>query len=264
MYDFRGRVAIVTGAGSHGDGIGIGEAIARVLGRLHASVVLGDIDPKRLENTADSLLAEGSTTTPVQFDVTEPADCERLIDECVAKYGRLDVVINCVGVIGPSGSAEVVDLDAWDRTMAVNVRSVVLTTRFALPHLKSSGGGAIVNVASVSGLRGGHPNLAYPTSKGAMVAMTRAMAVHHGRQGVRVNCVAPGMVHTPLVVARGLSEEMRGLRAASNLLATEGTAWDVAHAVAFLASDAARWITGAVLPVDAGVTAGDYAKPTPE
>lgn len=263
MLHFAERVVIVTGAGSGSSGVGIGEAIARVLGRLGAAVVIGDIDRDRLSNTVRALEAEGARVTPVVFDASVPADCRRLVDSCANAHGRIDALVNSVGVIGPPGTATDLDLAEWDRTMAVNAKSVVLTARFAVPLMERNGGGAIVNVSSVSGLRGGHPTLAYPASKGAMIAMTRAMAVHFGRRGIRVNCVAPGMVHTPLVVARGLSDEMRRQRAAANLLGTEGTAWDVAHAVAFLASDAARWITGAVLPVDAGVTAGDYAKPSP-
>jgi NAD(P)-dependent dehydrogenase (short-subunit alcohol dehydrogenase family) len=129
--------------------------------------------------------------------------------------------------------------------------------------MRKLGAGAIVNIASVAGLRGGHPSLLYPTSKGAVVQLTRAMAAHHGREGIRVNCIAPGMVYTPMVYTRGMTEEQRDARRRRSLLHVEGTGWDVGHAVVYLVSDAARWVTGAVLPVDAGWTAGDSQSPSP-
>jgi NAD(P)-dependent dehydrogenase (short-subunit alcohol dehydrogenase family) len=127
--------------------------------------------------------------------------------------------------------------------------------KYALPPMAAAGGGAIVNISSVSGLLGGHPSLLYPTSKSAVIGLTRALAAHHAPQGVRVNCIAPGTVFTPMVASRGMTPELRRARREGTLLKTEGTAWDVAAAAAFLASDAARWITGVVLPVDAGATA---------
>jgi NAD(P)-dependent dehydrogenase (short-subunit alcohol dehydrogenase family) len=139
--------------------------------------------------------------------------------------------------------------------MQVNVKSMVLMAKLCIPPMVEADGGSIVNIASVAGLTGGSPTLAYPTSKGAVVNMTRAMAAHHGRQGVRVNGIAPGMVYTPMV-ADGMSPAVREARRRRSLLQTEGTAWDVAMAAVFLASDEARWISGVVLPVDAGATAG--------
>jgi NAD(P)-dependent dehydrogenase (short-subunit alcohol dehydrogenase family) len=142
--------------------------------------------------------------------------------------------------------------------MAVNVSSMVLMSRACLPGMIAAGRGSIVNIASVAGILGGHPKLLYPTSKGAVVQMTRAMATHHGRDGVRVNCICPGMVHTPMVYARGMDDTLRTSRRNRSLLQVEGEGWDVGNAVAFLASDAARWITGVILPVDAGATAGRH------
>ena len=132
----------------------------------------------------------------------------------------------------------------------------MLMAKYALPHMIRKRRGAIVNIASVAGLLGGHPNLLYATSKGAIVQMTRAMAANHGADGVRVNCVAPGMVYTPMVYGRGMSEELREQRRKGSLLQVEGTGWDVGKAVVYLASEQARWLTGVVLPVDAGTTAG--------
>jgi NAD(P)-dependent dehydrogenase (short-subunit alcohol dehydrogenase family) len=129
--------------------------------------------------------------------------------------------------------------------------------------MRKQGAGAIINLSSVAGLTGGHASLLYPTSKGAVVNLTRAMASHHGEEGIRVNCIAPGLVYTPMVYARGMTPEMRETRRRRSLLKTEGTGWDVGHAVVYLASDEARWVTGVVLPVDAGATAGSERLPTP-
>jgi NAD(P)-dependent dehydrogenase (short-subunit alcohol dehydrogenase family) len=140
--------------------------------------------------------------------------------------------------------------------MRVNVTSMVIMAKHAIPEMRKSGGGSIVNLSSVAGLTGGHGRLLYPTSKGAIVNLTRAMAAHHGREGIRVNAVAPGMVYTPMVYSQGMPPELREARRLRSLLQTEGTGWDVGQAVLFLASDEARWITGVTLPVDAGATAG--------
>ena len=156
---------------------------------------------------------------------------------------------------GPPGNAIEVDPEAFDRAMRINVTSMVLMAKYALPPMIEAGGGSIINLSSAAGILGGHPSLLYPTSKAAVIGLTRSMAAHHGRDGVRVNCIAPGMVYTPMVAVRGMTPELREARRQSSLLGTEGTAWDVAAAAAFLASDAARWITGIVLPVDAGATA---------
>ena len=171
-------------------------------------------------------------------------------------WGRLDGLVNNVGVGGPPGNAVEVDIAAWDHALRINVTSMMLMAKYAIPEMHKLGAGAIVNIASVAGLRGGHPSLLYPTSKGAVVQLTRAMAAHHGREGIRVNCIAPGMVYTPMVYTRGMTEEQRDARRRRSLLQTEGTGWDVGHAVVYLLSDAARWVTGVILPVDAGATAG--------
>ena len=147
--------------------------------------------------------------------------------------------------------------------MRVNVTSMVLMAKYAIPEMRTLGAGAIVNIASVAGLRGGHPSLLYPTSKGAVIQLTRAMAAHHGPEGIRVNCIAPGMVYTPMVYARGMTAEQREARRRRSLLQVEGTGWDVGHGVVYLLSDAARWVTGVVLPIDAGYTAGDVDSPSP-
>jgi NAD(P)-dependent dehydrogenase (short-subunit alcohol dehydrogenase family) len=135
------------------------------------------------------------------------------------------------------------------------VKSMMLMAKYCVPEMTRSGGGAIVNISSIAGLRGGHPSLAYPTAKGAVINMTRAMASHHAGAGIRVNCVAPGLIFTPRVEARSTDDRVREARRLQAPLQTEGTAWDVAEAVLFLVSDTSRWVTGQTMTVDAGLTA---------
>lgn len=254
----EGKVAIVTGAGSRpADGpiVGNGKATAVVLAREGARVTLVDQRPEWAEETARIVAREGGQARVVEADVADDAACRRVVEETLAEWGALHVLVNSVGVTGPAGTAVEVDPEAWDRAMRVNVGSMMLMAKHALPPIVAAGGGAVINIASIAGLQGGHPSLLYPTSKAAVVGLTQSMAAHHGRDGVRVNCVAPGLVYTPMVAARGMTPELREARRLGALLPTEGTAWDVAAAVAFLASDAARWISGVVLPVDAGFTA---------
>ncbi|HEY3870387.1 MAG TPA: SDR family oxidoreductase [Actinocrinis sp.] len=263
-----GRVVVVTGSGGTGDGIGIGigRAVAVVAALEGACVVLVDREPAGAHRTvaiagelgADDI--EGRSLV-VAADVTSAEDTARVAGLAAGHFGRIDALVNNVGIIGPAGTAVDVDPDAWRAAFEVNVTSMMLMSKACVPHIAVQGGGAIVNVSSTAGMRGGHPNLFYPTSKAAVVNMTRAMAAHHGRAGVRVNAVAPGLVETPMVGADRMSERRRGERRESSLLGTTGTAWDVAKAVAFLLCDDARWITGVLLPVDAGLTAAAKRPP---
>jgi NAD(P)-dependent dehydrogenase (short-subunit alcohol dehydrogenase family) len=258
-----GKVAIVTGAGSRGEGIGNGRAAAILLAREGARVALLDENRAWAETTMRMIDAEGGAALIVGADVTSPGDCEAAVRSVTEAWGRLDILVNNVGIGGPAGTAVEVDPEAWDRAMRVNVTSMMLMAKYAIPAMLRAGGGAIVNIASVAGLQGGHPNLLYPTSKGAVVNMTRAMASHHGRDGIRVNCIAPGMVYTPMVSSRGMTPEMREARRKRSLLQIEGTGWDVGNGVLYLVSDEARWVTGIVLPIDAGATAGSALAPVP-
>jgi NAD(P)-dependent dehydrogenase (short-subunit alcohol dehydrogenase family) len=253
----KGKVAIVTGAGSRAEGIGNGRAAAVLLAREGASVALLDSVAEWAEATRAMIAEAGGTSMVVPCDVADEAQAAAAVRRTVEEWGRLDVLVNNVGIAGPPGSAVDVDIAEWERALRVNVTSMVIMAKYAIPEMVRSGdGGSIVNLSSVAGLTGGHQGLLYATSKGAVVNLTRAMAAHHGRDGVRVNAVAPGMVYTPMVYSRGMSPEMREARRQRSLLQTEGTGWDVGNAVLFLASDEARWITGVTLPVDAGATAG--------
>ncbi|WP_370284037.1 SDR family NAD(P)-dependent oxidoreductase [Pseudooceanicola sp.] len=257
-FALDGRNAVVTGAGSRADGIGNGRAASILMARHGAKVALIDENTVWAEATLRMIEDEGGTARVYTCNVTDEAACKDTIARVTEDLGAPDILVNNVGIGGPEGTALDVDMEAWDAAMAVNVSSMVLMSRACLPGMIAAGRGSIVNIASVAGILGGHPKLLYPTSKGAVVQMTRAMATHHGRDGVRVNCICPGMVHTPMVYARGMDDRLRTSRRNRSLLQVEGEGWDVGNAVAFLASDAARWITGVILPVDAGATAGRH------
>lgn len=197
--------------------------------------------------------SEGGTALAIHADVTDAADCERMVATCLAEWGRLDILINNVG-IGSRGSVVTEDLDRWQTVMDVNVMSMVLASRHAIPAmLDTSDNAAIVNISSISAMlpRG---LTAYSTSKGAVIALTQAMSVDHGREGIRVNCVAPGPVRTPMVGGDDMPDDMAETRRRASVLGIEGSGWDVGAAVKFLVSDEARYITGQVLVVDGGTT----------
>jgi NAD(P)-dependent dehydrogenase (short-subunit alcohol dehydrogenase family) len=256
-----GKVAIVTGAGAVGDGIGNARAAAILLAEDGCSVVCVDRDAKLAQRTVEMIEGEGKgKAITVQADVSSATDCQRIVKTAVDTYGRVDILFNCVGIGGAPGTAVDVDMESWAKGLEINISTMVLMSKFAIPEMKkndrSAGySGSIINMASVAGLKGGTPHLLYPTSKGAIVNMTRAMAAHHAPDGIRVNCVCPGMVYTPMMYAKGMSEEAREARKNRNLLKTEGNGWDVGAAVRFLAGDEARWMTGVILPIDAGATA---------
>ena len=259
----KDKVAIVTGAGSRGDGIGNGRAAAILLAREGARVALLDAERDWAEATKAMIDEEGGTSIVVVADVADQASCAAAIQATVGAWGRLDVLVNNVGIGGPAGNAVEVDAEAWDVAMRINVKSMMLMAKAAIPEMQKQGGGAIVNIASIDGLKGGNPSLFYSTSKGAIVNMTRSMAVHHGPDGIRVNCIAPGYVYTPMVTSRGMDDGLRETRRNNNLLLKEGTGWDIGDSVVYLASEQARWVTGVVLSVDGGSMAGSLASVTP-
>jgi NAD(P)-dependent dehydrogenase (short-subunit alcohol dehydrogenase family) len=249
----QGKVAIVTGAGSRAEGIGNGRAAAVLFAREGARVLLVDQQADAAERTLAMINSEGGEAAVFLADVTRAADCRAMVDEAVRRWGRLDVLDNNVG-IGGRGTVVEVEEAEWEQVMRVNVTGMMLASKHAIPVLAAGGGGAIINISSISALRprGLTP---YSASKGAVIALTRAMAVDHASQGIRVNCIAPGPVYTPMVYAGGMSDELRERRRRASLLGIEGSGWDVGYAALFLASDEAKFVTGVLLPVDGGQSA---------
>ena len=249
----RDKVAIVAGGGAKDDGIGNGRAAALLLARAGASVMVVDRELKLARRTAEMIEAEGGTADALAADVTDEAQCRKLVEATVSRFRRVNFLDNNVGIVSTKTVVEE-SAEHWRKVMQVNVEAMYLTAKYAIPAMiKTAGGGAIVNVSSISALR---PRglTAYSTSKGAVIALTRAMAVDHGKDGVRVNCVAPGAVFTPMVYTTGMSDEARERRRRASLLGIEGTGWDIGNAVRFLLSDRARFITGHTLVVDGGTT----------
>ena len=248
-----GKVAIVTGAGTVTDLAGTGQAMAILFARHGAKVIVADMSETNARKTLDTIESEGGTASLFTVDVTKNAECKAMVDAAVERYGRLDILINNVG-IGRGGTAVEVSEEEWDLVLNVNLKSMMLTSKHAIPTMIEGGGGAIINLSSINGLRAGWiADVHYSAAKGGVVAMTKNMAVHHGRDNIRVNAIAPGHLYASIVSR--ISEEQREMRRRAGPLGTEGTAWDVAWAALFLASDEARWISGVVLPVDAGVLA---------
>jgi len=221
-------------------------------------VLLVDRDPEAAQVTLEVIEGAGGVASIFEADVAKIGDCEALVDAAVERYGGVDILFNNVAIIS-LGSVVDADEEEWDRIMQVNVKSIMLTSKFAVPCMTSSGGGSIINVSSVEAFRGGANQLiAYSVSKGAIVTLTTSMAVQHGRENVRVNGIVPGYLYTPLIsgfMSEKEREEIRDRRRNSAPLGVEGNAWDIAWAAAFLASEEARWITGVMLPVDAGLLA---------
>ena len=247
----EGKVAIVTGAGAAADGIGNGRAAAILFAREGARVLLVDRKLALAQATQTMIAAEGGTAAAFEADVSKSDDCRAMVADAVGRWGKLDILQNNVG-IGLAGRVPDVDEADWERLMRVNVTSMMLAAKHAIPAMIASGGGAIVNISSIAALRprGLTP---YATSKGAVEALTRGLAADHARDGIRVNCIEPGPVYTPMVYAGGMSDELRQRRRKAAILDVEGTGWDIGYASLFLVSDEARYITGVVLPVDGGV-----------
>ena len=250
-WGLAGKVAIVTG-GAVADPIA-GRAACLLLARAGAHVLVVDRDLSLAERTVAMIEAEGGSTAAASYDVTESEQCAAMVADAVSRWGRLDCLDNNVG-IGSKGSVVEETEEQWARVMHVNVDTMFLTCKHAIPAMvRTAGGGSIVNISSISALR---PRglTAYSVSKGAVIALTQAMAVDHGAQGIRVNCVFPGPVYTPMVYTRGMTEQARDARRRASVLGLEGNGWDIGAAVRFLLSEQARFITGQILGVDRGAT----------
>ena len=248
------KVAIVTGAGTRSQNVsGVGVATAKAFADQGAKILIVDMDETAAQITESAITEAGGEASIYVADVAHELGCRQLVEAAVESYGKLDILMNSVGILG-RGSVMEIEEDSWQRVLDVNLKSMAFISKFAVPAMIDSGGGSIINISSVDGIRAGMSHsITYAASKGGVIAMTRAMAVHHGRDNIRVNCIAPGMIYTSMVEA--VNEKRRELRRQIAPLGTEGTAEDVALAAVFLASDESRWITGVLLPVDAGLMA---------
>lgn len=252
---FEGKTVLITGGSS-----GIGAAAAFAFAAEGATVAIGARDETRSAGVVNRIEPKGGRAVAYRCDVTEPADCEETVARCHEELGGLDVLFNNAGVIFRERTAPDTTIEQWDTTFAVNVRGAFLMSKHAIPLMVAGGGGAIVNNASYYGLVGGRGAAAYASSKGAVVLLTKSMALDHARQGVRVNCVCAGSVDTPML--QGEMEEMGGEHAVRHLfedkhpLGRIASPDEVARAVLYLASDDAAFVTGTALTIDGGITAG--------
>ncbi len=256
------KVAVVVGAGqTPGDTIGNGRATAVLFAREGAQVVAVDRRLDSAQETVKMIEAEGGRAQAFEADATREADCSALVAGCVESWGRIDVLHNNVGIGGGDAGPAHVDEEAWDHIMAVNLKSVVLPCKHVLPVMRRQGSGVITNVSSVAAVCS-TGIVAYKTSKAGVNAYTQSLAIGNARYGIRANVIMPGLMNTPMAI-EGISkhagipkdELIRRRDAQVPLGATMGTAWDVAYAALFLASDEARFITGVALPVDGGQSA---------
>ncbi|MCU0483248.1 MAG: SDR family oxidoreductase [Chloroflexi bacterium] len=250
MGQLDGRRAIVTGGAS-----GIGRATAELLAAEGAVVLVADIDLAGAEAAATVIRERGGQAMAVHCDVSRDEDNRRMVALATAELGGLDILVTCAGIARRTDVVESTE-EEWDRVIGVNLKSVYLAAHHAIPVMAAGGGGAIVTIGSGWGVKGGDKAASYCASKGAVVNLTRAMAIDHGPQGIRVNCVCPGDTDTPMLRGEarqlGVDEGAFLASSADRPLARLGRPEDAAQAVLYLASDAAAWVTGAILVVDGG------------
>ena len=254
---FQDKVVAVFGAGSSGDGWSNGKAAAVLYARHGARVFAIDVRAEAAAETDEIIRGEGGICVAAQADVTKSQDIERAVDSILGKWGRIDVLHNNVGITqmdDPVSASE----ESWHRVMDVNITSVFLTCKYVLPHMMNQKSGAIINISSTASVQiNQHPYFSYYASKSGVNHLTRALAVHYAPHGIRANAVLPGVMDTPLIYQQMAgqfrdTEEMIRSRNAASPMGHMGTAWDVAHAALFLASDEAKYVTGVCLPVDGG------------
>lgn len=260
-----GKIAVVVGGGQQaGETIGNGRATAIRFAQEGATLLLADVDEASANETGLLIKEAGGTYSTVGADITKEADAKKVIDTCLERYGRIDILHNNVGRSRGDRPTYDLDVEMWDTLMDLNLKGTFMTCKHALPAMRAQDGGAIINVSSTSSINVS-PTVAYKTAKGAINALTTHMAIENAGRGVRVNAILPGLVDTPMAIERRAREmgvprdEVRAMRRLRvPLKSHQGTAWDVAHAAVFLASDEAQFITGLLMTVDGGssLTAG--------
>jgi len=265
MLSMVGKVAVVTGAGSVGPGWGNGRATATLLARQGASVFLIDINDDAVQETRSVIENEGGTCAVHRCDMMVSAEVAEMVQACLNRFKRIDVLVNNVGGSAPGDPVTMTE-EVWDRQIAFNLKTAFLGCKYVLPVMLEQGSGAIVNIASVAGMRNdflsGRSHVGYSASKAGVIQLSRSVAGTYAKQGIRVNTVVPGLMHTPLVefrLARSVggndAQKLIEARNAAVPMGHMGDGWDVAHAVLFLASDEARFVTATEIIVDGGSTA---------
>ena len=256
----KDKVAIVTGAGSSGPGWGNGKATAVLFAREGAKVFAIDVNADAVSETAQIIRDEGGDCSVQQVDVTQSDQVRSMVDRCIETWGRIDILHNNVGILEVGGPVEASE-DSWDHVVAVNLKSMFLTCKYTLPHLEKHGG-VIVNISSIVGIRYlGVPYVSYSATKAAILQLTQSIALEYADRNVRANTILPGLMNTPMIIeplkdvyADGDVDQMLEMRHEQVPMKRMGDAWDVAYAALFLASDEAKYITGAQLVVDGGLT----------
>lgn len=257
----KGKVALVTGAGSIGQGWGNGKATAVLFAREGAKVFGIDINLHAAEETRSIIDQEGGTCAVMKVDVSKADEVQSMVERCIGTFGRIDILHNNVGIVVVGGPVET-DESTWDRVMAVNLKSMFLTCKYTIPQMERSGGGVILNVSSIAAIRyTGIPYITYYASKAGILGLTQGIALQYASKNIRCNTILPGLMDTPLIreplkefYAHGDIEAMIEIRNRLCPTGKMGDAWDVAHAALFLASDEAKYITGAQIVVDGGIS----------
>ncbi|MFJ1894631.1 SDR family NAD(P)-dependent oxidoreductase [Streptomyces sp. NPDC088115] len=257
MNRLHDKVAVITGAGS-----GIGRSAAELMSKEGARVVVADHDTRAAEETAALISAAGGRALPLTVDVMEEDSIADMISATVNEYGALNVLCNHVGGTNPRTDLDVLrmDMDEFDRAVALNMRSTLLGSRHAIPHMIRAGGGSIINTASVAALVGDVLQTSYGAVKAAVVSITKSVATQYGPQNIRCNAIAPGAVMTP-ALENNLPQEVVDSLKRGNALPYLGSPEDIGHTMVFLASDESRYLTGQLLVVDGGMTAQSSAAP---
>ena len=261
MLNLDGKTAIVTGCGSEGEGWGNGRAIATLLARQGAKVIGTDLNYKAAKNTQDFILKENNKCEIHEVNMSNKKDVESFFKNVTKQHEKINILVNNVGRSEP-GDPEVMDYDVWREQFSTNLDTAFFAIKQIIPTMKKIGGGSIVNISSVAGMRYvGKPQVGYSASKAALMQMTKTTAIIHAENKIRLNCVVPGLMHTPLVerlankYADGKYEEFVKTRNNQVPMKKMGSSFDVANAVLFLASDEAKYITGTEIVVDGGLTA---------
>jgi NAD(P)-dependent dehydrogenase (short-subunit alcohol dehydrogenase family) len=257
----KGKVVMLTGAGSVGPGWGNGKATAVLFAREGAKIFAIDINLEAAVETRQCIVEEGGECVVHEGDVSKASDVKAMVDHCLQEYGRIDVLHNNVGILEVGGPVEASE-EGWDRVTTVNLKSLFLTCKYVIPQMEERGGGAIVNISSIAGIRWlGVPYISYSTTKAGIIQFTKSIALQYAAKHIRCNCILPGLINTPLVYkaladvyAAGEVQKMIEIRDRQCPTGKMGDAWDVAYAALFLASDEAKFITGAQLVVDGGMS----------